>query len=156
MDAGNRFITSLLRRETRSSLTTLSLYGRWTLPDRWVFNDFGHQTCYFFKDINHNRKLDDKESIHPEFIHTTPVVEAMTEQSVPISAIELGESHGCIHVKPRDIDDMIIKGYLKKGNSMIVHSYIAKAPFGIGSRGRPPFEVHFYPGSKKLVIFGLK
>ncbi len=129
-----------------------TLYGMRKLPDKWVFNDFGHMTCYYFKDVNRNHKLDKKiEHIHGEFIHTTPENEA---QSALGKAIELDYSHGCIHVKPKDIDEMQERGYVKKGNLLVVHSYRQKAPIGPRRIGKAPFEFHFYPFSNKIVIFG--
>jgi hypothetical protein len=129
------------------------LYGRRELPKTWVFNDFGHQTCYFFKDVNKNLKLDGKEHIHREFIHPTPSNEAQTERGNPVI---LFESHGCIHVKPKDIDEMIRKGYLKAGNKIFVHSYLEKEPVRTRGNGHPPYELHFYPGSKNIVVEGTK
>jgi hypothetical protein len=131
-----------------------NLYKKNALPDRWLFNDFGHMTCYYFRDINHNRVLDSKsEHITGEFIHTTPIDEANTALN---NTVELEGSHGCIHVKPNDIDEMIKKGYLKKGNLVVVHSYRQEMPIGQRSIGKAPFEFHFYPKSNKVVIYGTK
>lgn len=125
-------------------------------PSKWVFNDFGHTTCKFFRDVNNNRKLDSKakEHIHTEYIHTTPDNEA---QTVKGEKVELYESHGCIHVVPADIDDMIRKGYMRKGNIVKIHTYKEKpASLPFSSGGKPPFEVHFYPGAKKIYVLGIK
>jgi hypothetical protein len=48
------------------------LYGIAKVPATWVFNDFGHVTCFMFKDKNGNRKLDPGvgERIHGEFFFT--------------------------------------------------------------------------------------
>lgn len=127
------------------------LYGRRIIPDKWVFNDFGHMTCYYFKDVNNNKRRDRNEKVHGEFIHTTPNNEAQTSRS---EAVILFESHGCIHVKPKDIDRMIKKSYLKKGNQIIVHGYSDKAPRVTHIGGHPPFELHFYPGDKKILVKG--
>jgi len=128
-----------------------ALYGTRKLPSKWVFNDFGHLTCYFFKDLDKDRRKDKNERIHSELIHTTPDDEASTAQGKPVI---LTESHGCIHVKPNDIDEMRKKGYLKPGNSLIIHGYKKVAPIGPKGLGGPPFEVHFFPGAKKIVIEG--
>ncbi len=128
-----------------------SLYGRHEVPKSWVFNDFGHLTCYYFKDLNNNRKQDKSEPIHPEFIHTTPVNEAQTAKGAPVT---LEPSHGCIHIAPASIDDMKKKGYMAKGTTLVVHSYDAKAPSLVLSKGKKPFEVHFYPGAHWIVVFG--
>lgn len=128
-----------------------SLYGTRKLPSKWVFNDFGHLTCYFFEDANKDGKLSKGEKIHSEFIHTTPGDEAATAQGQPVI---LAESHGCIHLKPEDIDRMKLRGYLDAGTAMIIHKYGDKpfaGPKGTGSR---PFEVHFFPGAKRIVVQG--
>ena len=54
-----------------------------------------------------------------------------------------------------DIDEMGAKGYLAPGNTFVVHDYKDALPakFPVGD-GHKPFEVHFYPGPKKLVVFG--
>ena len=127
------------------------LYGSKTMPNKWVFNDFGHITCYYFKDINGNRRKDGKEKISGEFIHTTPSNEAQTLKGSPVI---LTDSHGCIHVKPQDVDKMIRKKYLRKGNQIIVHDYSNKAPRVTHAGGSPPFELHFYPGDGKILVKG--
>lgn len=128
------------------------LTGRSEVPDKWIFNDFGHMTCYYFKDVNKNGKLDNKtESIMGDFIHTTPPDETKSSGGLPVI---LTESHGCIHVKPDDIDDMIKRGFIKKGNRIYIHDYSETTPSGVGVLGRAPYELHFYPGSKKIVIQG--
>jgi hypothetical protein len=71
----------------------LDLYGKYELPKSWLFNDFGHITCYFFRDKNGNRRLDKDlgEKIHTEYFHSTPVDEAATEAGKPVT---LSESQG--------------------------------------------------------------
>jgi hypothetical protein len=131
-----------------------SLYGTAKIPERWVFNDFGHVTCYFFKDRNGNRQLDANEKIHGEFFHTTPPDEAATAQGLPVT---LAPSHGCIHVKPVEIDEMIKKGYMKRGNTIEIHSYDEGLPaLEKDAKGTKPFEVHFYPGRDTILILGSK
>ena len=127
------------------------LYGTRRVPDTWIFNDFGHATCYFFKDLNDNRVRDGKEKIHAEYIHTTPPDEAAMSLGL---TVELSESHGCVHVKPADIDTMIAKGYIKKGNLVFVHKYAASVPQRPAGTGHAPYELHFYPGPKKIVVLG--
>jgi len=137
--------------ELAITIRNSQLYGRFELPDKWIFNDFGHMTCYYFKDVNKNRKLDKNESLQGDFIHTTPDNESETKKSEDVILVE---SHGCIHVKPNDIDDMIKKGYLKKGNKIYVHGYSDPVPTDTGSTGRAPYELHFYPGPHKLIVQG--
>jgi hypothetical protein len=129
------------------------LYGTAIVPSQWKFNDFGHITCYIFKDKNRNKTFDrSSEKIHGEMFHTTPVNEAQTELG---RTVELEESHGCIHVKPRDMDQMIEKGYLKKGNLVYIHPYSRTIPNrAIDTTGKQPFIVHFFPKDKKIMIVG--
>lgn len=130
----------------------LELYGEFAVPKTWVFNDFGHLTCYYFKDTNKNRVLDGKEVIHGEFLHTTPDNEA---QAAAGDDVKLGPSHGCIHIAPAHIDEMLTKGYLTKGTTLVVHAYTDAAPLDEPvAPGKRPFEVHFYPGSEHILVFG--
>ena len=131
------------------------LYKKEGLPDKWVFNDFGHMTCYYFKDLNKNGILDGKEHREGDMIHPTPANEARVAQGRANAEILLDESHGCIHVRPADIDDMIRRGYLRTGNALYVHPYSEKAPTdGIDTREHYPFEVHFFPTARKLAVKG--
>lgn len=129
------------------------LYGVRKLPSKWVFNDFGSSTCYVFKDHNKNRKLDGKERVHGEFFHTTPPNEAETALGDPVI---LTESHGCVHVKPVDITEMRKKGYFRSGNLVHVHKYSESAPTAPKGPGKSPYELHFYPGDRKIVVKGVK
>jgi hypothetical protein len=152
------------RWQTLKSLTTVTrdelilrnqqLYGKNELPGKWLFNDFGHMTCYFFKDKNNNRKLDRdlREQVHTEYFHTTPDDEAATATGLPVS---LAESHGCIHLKPNDIDEMIDKGYFRPETAVVVHRYNEGIPLWTENpAGLAPFEVHFFPGAKQVVVTG--
>jgi len=132
------------------------LYGSRVVPGEWVFNDFGHMTCYFFKDKNQNGRLDPKagEKISGEFFHTTPADEAATKLNVPV---QLDESHGCIHLKPNDIDELIAKKYMRKGNRIVVHKYTEHSiGYSLAPHAVPPFELHFYPALNKLVVVGTR
>lgn len=140
-------LTGLKRIEIEKYYETL--YGTKKLPKSWVFNDFGHNTCYYFTDKNKNRRLDKKkgEKIHGEFFHTTPDDEANTKGGKPVF---LTESHGCIHIKPIDIDTMTSKGYMKKGNTVVIHRYDEKMPYyPFDSEVKPPYSVHFFQENKK-------
>jgi hypothetical protein len=129
------------------------LFKRPGLPSTWVFNDFGHVTCYIYIDKNRNGKRDiASEGIHGEMFHTTPINEAQTALNQEVT---LAESHGCIHIKPRDIDSMIEKGYLAKGNKVYVHDYKQSAKkVPIDTTAKAPFTVHFFPGNKIILILG--
>ena len=48
------------------------------------------------------------------------------------------------------------KGYLKAGNIIIIHKYNEIAPIQPIGQGNPPYQVHFYPNSQRLVIYGVK
>ena len=90
-------------------------------------------------------------------IHSTPDDEALTAKGVPGVEIELCESHGCIHVKPADIDDMIRRGFMKPGNPIFIHSYTEQAPIGpVDIGGHFPYEVHFFPMFIKIVVKGIR
>lgn len=130
----------------------LKLYGTRTLPKKWLFNDFGHVTCYFYKDLNHNGKRDSTEPIHKEYFHTTPDDEAATAAG---QGVTLQPSHGCIHLKPNDIDELIKKKYFAPANQVIVHGYDAtQYAWPDEPDGKAPFIVHFYPGDKHVIVTG--
>jgi L,D-transpeptidase catalytic domain len=130
------------------------LYGKREVPKKWLFNDFGHMTCYFYKDRNNNKKRDKDEQLNREYFHTTPDDEAASAAGRPIT---LSTSHGCIHLKPDDIDEMIAKGYFKSSNKVVVHGYKAKVPAAWADEptATAPFEVHFFPGENKVVVTGI-
>ena len=129
------------------------LYRIRAVPPKWVFNDFGHITCYFFEDKNKNKKFDrGLEKIHGEFFHPTPRDEALTVRG---KHVDLTESHGCIHLRPLDVDHMIKSGFMKKGTLVVIHEYSVRAiPFPRQGHGVRPYELHFFPAMKKLVVLG--
>lgn len=131
------------------------LFGKKEMPETWVFNDFGHITCFIAKDIDKDGVWDKgSEKIHHQFFHTTPPDEASTSRGKPFV---LTESHGCIHVRPNDIDEMISHGYIRKGNMVYIHDYSTK-PLGESGieTAKPPYSLHFFPEIKKLFIKGNK
>ncbi|PZP52275.1 MAG: hypothetical protein DI598_01110 [Pseudopedobacter saltans] len=128
------------------------------VPDKWIFNDFGHISVKYFKDSNGNGHQDKNEIEKSDFIHTTPQDEIETyraKRNKNVPQINLSQSHGCIHVKPNDIDAMIAKGYLAKGNVVQVHGYNEKKiPQFINIKKRISlYEAHFFPGLLKMVIY---
>lgn len=127
-------------------------YQKYMVPDRWVFNDFGHVSVKYFTDLNNNWKRDGKESFLGDFFHTTPGDEARSARKLPVT---LSESHGCVHVKPLDIDTLIGNGYIKVGHTIEVHPYNELAVAGnlVRTNVRPPYEVHFYPGVFKIAVY---
>ncbi|HSW04444.1 L,D-transpeptidase [Aquabacterium sp.] len=141
---------------TRADLVhrNTQLYGKAELPATWVFNDFGHITCYFYNDKNGNGRLDKDlgERIHTEYFHTTPNDEAADAAGKPVS---LSPSHGCIHLKPKDIDELIAKGYFKAGNKVVVHRYSESVTaWELAAAAAVPFEVHFFPGAEQVIVTG--
>jgi hypothetical protein len=61
----------------------------------------------------------------PYYIHTTPEDEFATTNGDEFS---LNQSHGCIHIRPKDRDTMMEKGYLAAGIDIEVKGYDAKGP----------------------------
>ena len=124
-------------------------------PTEWIFNDFGHVTIKYFKDLNGDFQLNKKETLHSDFLHTTQIDELTTTYNKTVSSafakpINLVNSHGCIHVKPDSIDELISKGYLEKGSTIEIHPYqpALMVPNTIEITNANPkksFEVHFFP-----------
>ncbi len=131
------------------------LYRTRVVPSTWVFNDFGHVTCFLYKDRNRNGRRDRNEPIHGEFIHTTPVNEAQSDPNLH-QPVVLEESHGCIHLQPVDIDDMIRRGYIRKNAAVVVHRYADRRIVVPRGSGHAPFEVHFFPGMKQILVLGTR
>lgn len=131
-----------------------SYYGM-AFPNTWIFNDFGHVTIKYFKDTNANFIMDSNEKIQSDFIHTTQIDEAITAYNNRVETkfarpISLSNSHGCIHVKPQSIDEIINNGYLSRGSNIEIHTYatILLVPNVIEIPNANPkklFEVHFFP-----------
>lgn len=129
-------------------------YPKGKFPDKWVFNDFGHITVKYFKDLNNNGIKDKNEPMMSDFIHTTPDNEAETALG---KNVELYDSHGCIHIKPNDIDDLIARHFIQKGRIIEVHGYNEiMAPTRIErSAAKPPYEIHVFPGAFKLAVYSV-
>ena len=127
-------------------------------PTFWNMNDFGRVTVKYFKDTNGNRKLDGKEALLSDFIHTTPYDEMETILSKtikPAYPMTLGESHGCIHMVPAVLQEWIAKKILAVGSTLEVHPYSDKKVLASFERttGRVGKEVHFYPHAEKIVLY---
>lgn len=78
------------------------------LMSRWEGNDFGKWSW--------NLKLGRHRTAF--FIHTTP-----EDEAAGASDFDLRASHGCLHIRPRDRDTMVLKGYLREGTTVIVKRY---------------------------------
>ncbi len=127
-------------------------------PKTWVLNDYGHATVAYFDDKNKNGVMDSGEILQNDMIHPTPLGELQEALGIPNNQIFLEGSHGCIHLTPDDVDIMISKGYLRKGSKIIIHSYNEDIPkqWKFEKNGRGPYEIHFFPGKKKMFILGEK
>ena len=101
------------------------LYGRLQVPKWWVFNDFGPLAIQYFVDSNNNRKLDGREKLSGQMIHTTSDNEAATKLG---NEFELGESHGCVHIRPDDRIRLMSAGVFAVGVPFIVHAYSETFP----------------------------
>lgn len=106
---------SLTKAENDDIVRDVRKWFRWrdgTMMDKWWRNDFGEwawnlpgTACY---------------------IHTTPPDEVawhLKTQNIPLE-----NSHGCIHLHPKDRDEMMKKGYLKQGAYFEVKGYDEKGP----------------------------
>jgi hypothetical protein len=82
----------------------------------WQQNDFGKWSW--------NLKRNGVRTVY--FIHTTPDDEEATAQSLPF---ELSQSHGCLHIRPRDRDEMVRKRYLIQGTMVEVKKYNERRPY---------------------------
>jgi hypothetical protein len=108
-----------------------NLYGEWRVPETWLFNDFGPIAIRYFKDLNHDGRLDGREGLSGEMFHTTPDNEAETAKFLKANPgktsddapVTMYESHGCIHLSPAQRDAFINAGAFKSGMKLVIHSY---------------------------------
>lgn len=100
-------------------------YGKYSVPETWVFNDFGPIAIRWFRDVNGNGKLDVDERLSGQMFYTTPDNEAQAAFKQPVT---LTESHCCIHLKPVDRDRLFSAGAFKPGTRFTVHRYDETAP----------------------------
>ena len=132
-------------REENDLLTTkVKGHASHTLPTHWPFNDFGHAVWYI---------VNEKTGVQSDqFLHETPENERQRELGLPVV---LDYSHGCIHVSPAGIDDMMKKRFIVNGTRLVVHKYNAVAPstFGHGAGHHGKYVLHFFPGSQKIVVY---
>jgi hypothetical protein len=91
------------------------------LPGQWMVNDFGPLAVRFYEDKNRNGRLDPPfEKLSGAMFHTTPQNEAETRAGV---APKMENSHGCIHLNPRDRDTLVGMKAFKAGVKLIIHTY---------------------------------
>jgi hypothetical protein len=81
----------------------------------------------YFRDLNHNKKLDRKERLSGEMIHTTPQSEAQSSRG---GVSSLNSSHGCVHVLPKDRDRFLKAGAFDRGVDLLIHPYADFIPSG--------------------------
>ena len=117
---GVHFDAAELRRLTIQRVRQFFLDDKGDLLDKykvWLKNDFGVWSW----------RLHDLGSTHRNsyFIHTTPDNEVADAAG---QAFFLGQSHGCIHVRPKDRDEMMKRGYLRPGIRVDVKRYGAIGP----------------------------
>jgi hypothetical protein len=55
-----------------------------------------------------------------------------------------------------NIDELIAKGYLRKGGKVVFHRYneLTHNWKKAKTAAKRPYEVHFFPGMKKIVVLG--
>jgi len=100
------------------------LYRRNHFPATWVFSDFGPAAVRYYKDANKNRRLDGKERLSGEMIHTTPQNEAQSQRwDEDKRRVRLEDSHGCIHIRPAAIRVFREAGAFRQGMTLVVHEY---------------------------------
>lgn len=103
--------TEILRAHQRT-------HGTLKIPATWIFNDFGPLAIRWFRDLNGNRQLDRHESLSGQMFHTTPDNEAEHQRRHPVRLLP---SHGCIHLKPADRDELIAMGAFAARNVFTVY-----------------------------------
>jgi hypothetical protein len=84
-------------------------FSRGVLISPWNRNDFGKWSW--------NLKKDGQRTAF--YIHTVPVDDVSSDPG----AFTIEQSHGCIHIRPRDRDDMVQRGFLKEGVAVEVMPY---------------------------------
>lgn len=109
----NRALTEDKRQEVIRDVRSWFRWDDGTMMDKWWGNDFGEwawnlpgTACY---------------------IHTTPKDE-VAWLLLGGKDIQLENSHGCVHVHPKDRDEMIRKGYLRHGAYFELKGYHEKGP----------------------------
>lgn len=127
-------------------------------PTTWTVGDFGQIAIKYFADLNGNRKLDGKEYLLSDFIHTTASdeLETIISQRIdPVRPMTLVESHGCIHMVPTVLQNWVARGVLAVGRTIEVHSYQEETmpPTFERKTGQPGTEIHFYPKVEGIGLY---
>lgn len=98
-------VSCSVERADREAYAMFFVRGRLTTP--WIFNDFGQWSWNMTK--RGHRKV---------YLHTTPRDEMTYD-----SPVALQQSHGSLHIRPRDRNQMEGQGYLKSGRELQVMPY---------------------------------
>ena len=101
----------------RDFISLFSHDERNKLRPEWIWNDFGRWAW--------NLKL--QRARTPYYLHTTAPDEYWESQTGASWRDEVSplilQSHGCIHVRPHDRDEMMARGYLVPGTPLLVKPY---------------------------------
>lgn len=92
------------------------------LPE-WTKNDFGH--------LRGRLKSLKTGALQGHMIHSSPFnqgtdtyysdTERLLDPKEALSVLHV--SHGCEHIHPRDLDEMVARGYLAPGTRFVIHGY---------------------------------
>lgn len=93
------------------------------LLDTWMGSDFGH--------ISGLLRSRNSGKIIGSIIHSGGDTETTAEYFNDTASLRdssealsrLGHSHGCEHIHPRDMDELIAKGYIGSGTVLVIHGY---------------------------------
>lgn len=108
---------------------------------------------------------DKNEKREQEMLHTTPIDELRKAHGLDIT---LGYSHGCIHVEPSAMIELISgktirtadqkapsSAILKPGVTVQAHSYVEMIPsYTLQKTAKPPFSIHFFPQADTILVYG--
>lgn len=102
--------------QASSEARRLFVPRRGSLVSTWTYNDFG-KWSWNLKRRGHRT---------PYFIHTTPRAEREALLDPPQYEVE--QSHGCVHIRPADRDEMMSRGYLAEGTAVRILNYGMQGP----------------------------
>jgi hypothetical protein len=111
-----RALTPVEKSKIEGQVYKLFFDDRGAPITKWIHNDFGNWAWNLTKG----------GSGTAYYIHTTPPDEIAWDDG---NDIPLENSHGCVHIHPSDRNEMVLKGYLKKGVVFEVRGYDQKGPW---------------------------
>ncbi|MGC1618068.1 MAG: hypothetical protein WA765_06215 [Candidatus Acidiferrum sp.] len=111
---------AVITEEDKSDFRKYAYRQDGSLRPTWIRNDFGEWSWNLMR-------LGKRT---PYYVHTTPEDEAFYRAPVDRDVILalVGQSHGCVHLLPRDRDEMMQRGYLKQGIHIQIMHYKQKGP----------------------------